>query len=152
MPIPSPKGLPVTELSADEAIFHALNRLAYGQRPGDLERIKQMGLAKWVDQQLNPGSINDSAVEARLNVYPTLGMSTAQLIAEYPNPKQAAKQAGLSKEEFKTQQIAQKQARCRINGMRQRLGTPERMNSSADASFAHEAKSHHSRCWPQRFT
>ena len=128
----SPKGLPVTELSADEAIFHALNRLAYGQRPGDLERIKQMGLAKWVDQQLNPGSINDSAVEARLNVYPTLGMSTAQLIAEYPNPKQAAKQAGLSKEEFKTQQIAQKQANADSGMLND--SQPERMNSSADTS------------------
>ena len=89
------KGLPITELTADEAIFHALNRLAYGPRPGDLDRIKQMGLARWIDQQLNPNSINDSAVEARLTVYPTLRMTTAQLIAEYPNPKQAAKQAGL---------------------------------------------------------
>jgi uncharacterized protein (DUF1800 family) len=86
------KGLPITELSADEAILHALNRLAYGPRPGDVGRIKQLGLAKWIDQQLNPKSIDDSAVEARLSVYPTLRMSTAQLLAEYPNPKQAVKQ------------------------------------------------------------
>ena len=31
---PALKGLPITELSADEAILHALNRLAYGPRPG----------------------------------------------------------------------------------------------------------------------
>jgi uncharacterized protein (DUF1800 family) len=86
------KGLPITELTADEAILHALNRLAYGPRPGDIERIKQIGLAKWIDQQLNPNSINDSAVEARLEIYPTLRMRTSQLLAEYPNPKQAAKQ------------------------------------------------------------
>src|SRR5215472_12944803 len=86
------KGLPITELSADEAILHALNRLAYGPRPGEVERIKQLGLAKWIDQQLNPKSIDDSAVEARLSVYPTLKMSTAQLLAEYPSPKQAVKQ------------------------------------------------------------
>jgi uncharacterized protein (DUF1800 family) len=86
------KGLPIAELTADEAILHALNRLAYGPRPGDIERIKQIGLAKWIDQQLNPNSINDSAVEARLNIYPTLRMHTPQLLAEYPNPKQAAKQ------------------------------------------------------------
>ena len=86
------KGLPITELSADEAILHALNRLAYGPRPGEVERIKQLGLAKWIDQQLNPKSIDDSAVEARLSVYPTLKMSTAQLLAEYPNPKQVVKQ------------------------------------------------------------
>jgi uncharacterized protein (DUF1800 family) len=90
---PALKGLPVTELSADEAILHALNRLAYGPRPGDMDRIKQMGLAKWIDQQLNPKSIDDSAVEARLEIYPTLKMSTSKLLAEYPQPKQAAKQA-----------------------------------------------------------
>jgi uncharacterized protein (DUF1800 family) len=86
------KGLPITDLSVDEAIEHALNRLAYGARPGDADNIKQMGLAKWIDQQLNPKVIDDSAMQARLGEYPTLGMSTTQLIAEYPNPKQAVKQ------------------------------------------------------------
>jgi len=52
-----------------------------------------MGLAKWIDQQLNPKSIDDKAVEARLETYPTLRMSSAQLLAEYPQPKQAEKQA-----------------------------------------------------------
>jgi uncharacterized protein (DUF1800 family) len=92
-PDPALKGLPITELSPDEAILHALNRLAYGPRPGDIERIRQMGLAKWVEQQLNPNSIDDKAVEARLQDYPTLRMSTAKLIEEYPQPKQAEKQA-----------------------------------------------------------
>src|ERR1700748_2070621 len=63
-------GLPIAELSADQAILHALNRLAYGPRPGDVERIKQLGLAKWIDQQLNSGSIYDKAVEARLEALP----------------------------------------------------------------------------------
>ena len=86
------KNLPITDLSVDEAIEHALNRLAYGARPGDADKIKQMGLAKWIDQQLNPKTLEDGAMQARLGQYPTLGMSTAQLIAEYPNAKQAAKQ------------------------------------------------------------
>src|SRR3984957_12759613 len=90
---PSLKGLPITELSADEAIFHALNRLAYGPRPGDIERVRQMGLANWIDQQLNPNSMDDKAVEARLEAYPTLRMSSKQLLADYPQPKQAEKQA-----------------------------------------------------------
>jgi len=90
---PSLKGLPITELNADEAILHALNRLAYGPRPGDVERVRQMGLAKWIEQQLNPNSIDDKAMEARLQDYPTLRLSTAKLIDEYPQPKQAEKQA-----------------------------------------------------------
>jgi hypothetical protein len=92
-PDPALKGLPITELTPDEAILHALNRLAYGPRPGDIERVRQMGLAKWIDQQLNPSSIDDKALEARLQNYPTLRMSTAKLIDEYPQPKQAEKQA-----------------------------------------------------------
>jgi uncharacterized protein (DUF1800 family) len=87
------KGLPITELTTDEAILHALNRLAYGPRPGDVERVRQTGLAKWIDQQLNPNSIDDKAVEARLESYPTLRMSSATILAQYPQPKQAEKQA-----------------------------------------------------------
>ena len=90
---PALKGLPITELSADEAVLHALNRLAYGPRPGDVERVKQLGLANWIDQQLNPNSIDDKALDAHLENLPTLRMSSATLIADYPQPKQAAKQA-----------------------------------------------------------
>src|SRR5439155_24774503 len=90
---PALKGLPITELSPDEAILHALNRPAYGPRPGHVERVEQLGLAKWIEQQLNPNSIHDRALDARLADYPTLRMSTAKLLDEYPPPKQAAKQA-----------------------------------------------------------
>jgi uncharacterized protein (DUF1800 family) len=90
---PALKNLPITELSADEAIFHALNRLAYGPRPGDVERVRQMGLAKWIVQQLNPNSIDDKALEARLEDYPTLKMTSAKLIEDYPQPKPAEKEA-----------------------------------------------------------
>src|SRR5437899_1247777 len=90
---PALKGLPITGLSSDEAILHALNRLAYGPRPGDVERVRQMGLAKWIEQQLNPNSIDDKPMEARLQDYPTLRMYAAKLIDEYPQPKQAEKQA-----------------------------------------------------------
>jgi uncharacterized protein (DUF1800 family) len=95
---PALKGLPTTELTADEAILHAMNRLAYGPRPGDIERVRQMGLPKWIDQQLTPNSIDDSALSARLENLPTLSISSAQLIAEYPQPKQAAIQAGKRKD------------------------------------------------------
>src|SRR6266478_6852108 len=103
---PALKGLPIAGLSPDEAILHALNRLAYGPRPGDLERVRQMGLAKWIGQQLNPNFIDDKAMEARLQDYPTLHMSTAKLIDEYPQPKQVEKQA-----EKQAQARAQKEQR-----------------------------------------
>src|SRR6202521_1548745 len=90
---PALKGLPITELTADEAILHAMTGLAYGPRPGDVERVRQMGLAKWIDQQLASNTIDDKAVNARLENLPTLSMSSARLIGEYAQPKQAAIQA-----------------------------------------------------------
>ncbi|MFZ3218191.1 MAG: DUF1800 domain-containing protein [Candidatus Acidiferrales bacterium] len=95
--------LPITELTEDEAILHAMNRLAYGSRPGDVERIRQMGLDKWVEQQLHPESIADAALEQRLQRYPTLAMSSKQLLEEFPRPQQIAKQQGLTKEQAKDQ-------------------------------------------------
>lgn len=95
--------LPITDLTEDQAILHALNRLAYGPRPGDVERIRQMGLEKWIDRQLDPSSIDDSAFDKRLAQYSTLGMSSQQLLNDFPPPAQAAKREGLTKDEYKQQ-------------------------------------------------
>ena len=71
--------------------MHALNRLGYGPQAGEIEQVRQMGLEKWIDRQLKPDSIDDSALDARLARYPTLKKSTAQLMTEFPQPNQAAK-------------------------------------------------------------
>src|SRR6201996_4224813 len=89
--------LPITQLTEEEAITHALNRLAYGARPGDEEQIKQIGLDKWIDQQLHPESIADADLDARLKRYPTLTMSSKQLIDAYPEANQVAKREGIPK-------------------------------------------------------
>ncbi len=92
--------LPITDLSEDEAITHALNRLGYGPRPGDLERIRQTGLETWIGRQLHPESIDDSPIAARLAGYRTLAMSSAALIGEYQRPEVAAKKLGITVEEY----------------------------------------------------
>src|SRR5580658_2831590 len=102
--------LPITELTEDQAILHALNRLAYGPRPGDVERIRKMGLEKWIDQQLHPESIDDSALNMRLEKYPTLNMSAKKLLDEFPPPNQAAKKAGETKEEYQQQMMEKRRA------------------------------------------
>jgi uncharacterized protein (DUF1800 family) len=100
--------LPITELTEDEAIMHAVNRLGYGPRPGDVERIRKMGLEKWIDQQLHPDSIDDSALDQRLQRYPTLNLPAKKLIQEYPQPGQVIKKEGITKEEYE-QRIKEKQ-------------------------------------------
>ncbi len=101
--------LPITELSEQEAISHALNRLAYGARPGDAERIREMGLEKWIERQLHPESIDDSALEQRLERYPTLKMSSKELLETYPNAAQEAKKEGISKQQAQEQQQEKRQ-------------------------------------------
>ncbi len=123
--------LPITELTEDQAILHALNRLAYGPRPGDIDRIRQMGLEKWIDQQLHPESIDDSALQNRLEKYPTLAMSSTDLLAEFPPPNQAAKTAGETKEEYR-QQLQQK----RKTAMDQVMDTGNDNMDRAQASLA----------------
>src|ERR1700722_469573 len=100
--------LPITELTEDQAILHALNRLGYGPRPGDVERIRQTGLEKWINQQLDPESIDDAALEQRLAKYPTLNQSASKRLSEYPPPAQAAKKEGETKEEYKQELIGKR--------------------------------------------
>jgi uncharacterized protein (DUF1800 family) len=64
--------------------LHALQRLTFGPRPGDIERISAMGLDKWIDQQLHPDRIDDSAVEVRLAQFRTLHMDTKEMVENFP--------------------------------------------------------------------
>src|SRR5580698_660106 len=95
--------LPITELTEDEAILHAMNRLAYGPRPTDVEEVRQLGLEKWIEQQLHPEAINDADLNQRLQRYPSITMSSKRLLEEFPRPDQNAKQQGLTKEQAKDQ-------------------------------------------------
>jgi uncharacterized protein (DUF1800 family) len=70
----------------DSAILHVVRRVTYGPRPGDLARVKALGVAAWLEGQLEPGRIDDTAVEQALTALPTLAMSIADLQREYPRP------------------------------------------------------------------
>ncbi|MBI1750414.1 MAG: DUF1800 domain-containing protein [Acidobacteria bacterium] len=105
--------LPITELSEEQAMIHALNRLAFGPRPGDVERIRALGLEKWIQQQLKPESIDDSALAKRLERYSTLAMSTSQLMDEFPNPVLEAAKRGVTPEEYRRQMEEQRREQVR---------------------------------------
>ncbi len=68
----------------DARILHALNRLTFGPRPGDIAAVRSVGLNQWFETQLNPGHIDDSAFEARLANYPAMKLPQSELIARYP--------------------------------------------------------------------
>jgi len=70
---------------------HALNRLTFGPRPGDVERVTQMGVDKWIELELHPDKIDDSALDARLAPFRTLRMGTKEIVENFP-PEQLIKQ------------------------------------------------------------
>src|SRR5579872_3561591 len=77
---------PLPPLTQEQRAIHALNRLTFGPRPGDLDHVLQMGVDKWIDQQLHPESIDDSALNPRLGPLRTLRMSPKELVRNFPSP------------------------------------------------------------------
>jgi uncharacterized protein (DUF1800 family) len=63
---------------------HALNRLTFGPRPGDVDHVMAIGLDKWIDQQLHPDKIDDSGLEERLSSLRTLRMNTREIVEKFP--------------------------------------------------------------------
>jgi uncharacterized protein (DUF1800 family) len=65
--------------------LHALNRLSFGPRPGDVQRVMAIGVEQWIDLQLHPERIDDSALNSRLQPFRTLRMSTKELAENFPD-------------------------------------------------------------------
>ena len=73
----------VRELPADQQIIQALNRLTFGAKPGDILRVRAMGVDKWIDQQLQPQKINDDAMNAFVRNYSALNANQDDLLKQY---------------------------------------------------------------------
>lgn len=82
----STKKKALAPLTKEQRAIHALNRLTFGPRPGDLDQVLALGVDKWIDQQLHPEAIDDSALNARLGPLHTLNMKPKDLVQAFPNP------------------------------------------------------------------
>jgi len=91
--IASPSLSSKARLTEDQKILHLLNRATFGLRPGDVDRVRQMGSDKFLDEQLHPETIDDSELEKRLVVLPTQQMTPVELSQFYPPPQQAEQRA-----------------------------------------------------------
>ncbi|MFZ0952406.1 MAG: DUF1800 domain-containing protein [Candidatus Sulfotelmatobacter sp.] len=65
--------------------LHALNRLTFGPRPGDVQQVMAIGVERWIDLQLHPEKIDDGALNARLEPLRTLRMSTREIAEDFPD-------------------------------------------------------------------
>lgn len=74
------------ELTREEQVRHVLERLAFGPRPGDVERVTALGVDRWIAQQLEPARIPDHAMERVLAAYATLDRNAGELLRDFPPP------------------------------------------------------------------
>jgi uncharacterized protein (DUF1800 family) len=72
------------QLKGDDRLLQVLNRFTYGPRLGDLEHLRVIGLQAWFNQQLNPQSIDDNALEQRLAAYPAIQLPLPQMVDRFP--------------------------------------------------------------------
>ncbi len=77
------------EQTADEQVSHVLSRLTFGARPGDVARVRQMGVDAFIAQQLQPERIPDKRLEAWLGQFETLDLTYSDLQKAYPRPNEA---------------------------------------------------------------
>jgi uncharacterized protein (DUF1800 family) len=77
------KTKPLTE---DQKILHTLNRLGFGARPSDVEKVRSMGLKNYIEKQLDAATVPDSIAESKVRNLEIFGMTTSEIFSKYPNP------------------------------------------------------------------
>ncbi|PYP46892.1 MAG: DUF1800 domain-containing protein [Gemmatimonadetes bacterium] len=80
-PLQSPT--PATALTPRDSAFHALNRLAYGPRPGEVPRVAAEGVMRWIDRQLSVDGIDDHGLAERERQFQVLEYDRGDLAAMY---------------------------------------------------------------------
>ena len=76
-----------THMDEHKRALHALQRLTFGPRPGDVDRVAALGVDRWIDQQLHPDKIDDKTLEPRLAAFRTLHMDTREMMENFPPPQ-----------------------------------------------------------------
>ena len=70
----------------ERLLHHVIGRAGYGPRPGDVDRLREVGVAAYLERQLTPENISDSALEETLEAFETQRMSAAELARTFYEP------------------------------------------------------------------
>src|SRR5215831_2147630 len=81
------------ELLPDEKIQQVLNRFTFGAHPGDADRVRAMGIDKWIDWQLHPERIDDQAADEAVSKYSIFSMKTQDVVGDFNRLQQLQRQA-----------------------------------------------------------
>src|SRR5947208_4900224 len=74
-------------LTPRDSAFHALNRLAYGARPGEADSVARLGVMPWIERQLEPDRIDDSRLAERERQFKILGYDRAELAGRFADAR-----------------------------------------------------------------
>ncbi len=85
-------GASTSRMTPREKAIHALNRLGFGPRPGDVDRVEAMGVSAWIAAQLEPERIPDPIAGAKMADLPTLAMSQPEIFENFERPLREARQ------------------------------------------------------------
>lgn len=119
------------ESSATTAqVAHVLNRLTFGPRPGDEEKVKSMGIQAFIDAQLNPKSIPESSVvtEQLQRSANLLQAPSSQLLAQFRQQQMKLKE--LKKQKDRDEEPKKQLAGAKIDGVS--LNSEETKDDSAE--------------------
>ena len=142
-----------TGANEQKRAVQALNRLTFGPRPGDVQQVMAMGVDRWIDLQLHPDKISDSAMESRLAPFRTLRMSSKEIVEEFPDnqmikqimdgrkpmPSDPAKRAVVQVQIARLQEKQQrksdvKQSDVKVNDRNEEAATPAPAPAAASAN------------------
>ncbi|MDB5918941.1 MAG: hypothetical protein JWR40_3175 [Massilia sp.] len=84
--VPAPAAADTTRaaLSAEQQAAHVLNRLAFGPRPGDIERVAQTGVQRYIEAQLHPHTLAyPAALTERLAGLDAANAGAGDIVGEF---------------------------------------------------------------------
>jgi len=85
-PVGAQKAEPANRMGEEQRILHVLNRLGFGARPGDVARVRAIGIERYIEEQLTPQKIDDVVADSKVKNIPSLQLSTSEIFAKYPQP------------------------------------------------------------------
>jgi hypothetical protein len=82
---PVPPQAALAPLTPEEQAAQMIDRFTFGPTPGQVQAVNAEGWQQWFSRQLHPASLPDPALDKRLQNYPSLQLSPAQLAVDFPD-------------------------------------------------------------------
>jgi uncharacterized protein (DUF1800 family) len=105
------------EMTLIQKVTHLYDRLTFGPRPGDIEKLVKQGptgISKWISAQLHPESITDANLMEKLVLLKAPDMTSEQLLTNFLKPDQVAEKKGIKKDDFNKNEELKKKIREEI--------------------------------------